>query len=98
MSDHLILPQRVLDVYRCLKGAAEHGDECPSNGFLATVGGYGQANAASNAVATLEALGLIEVVRYGRARVVRILETGKSTRAVQGAAIRYLPNRKRKAA
>lgn len=98
MSDHLILPERVLAVYRCLKGAAEHGDECPSNNFLATVGGYNQANAAANAVATLEALGLIEVVRFSRARVVTILETGKSTRAVQGTAIRYMPNRKRRAA
>ncbi len=98
MTDKLQLPQRALDIYRCLKGAAEHGDECPTNNVLAVVGGYSKASSVCDVVSMLEELGLITVTRYSRARVVTILETGKSTKAVEGRAVRYLDGRRRAAA
>lgn len=95
MTAPLVLPAKVLAIYRCLKSTAEKGEECPCNGFLAVVGGYGNRKGAIAAVALLEATGAIDVVRYAKTRVITVHEVGKSTKAVNGQPVRYLPNRKR---
>lgn len=95
INQPVAVPQRAQVVMAMLNGAAERGDDCPSNNLL---GGAidAAANTAGNVVALLETMGLITVKRFIRARVVTIVSTGKSTRRHVGREIKFLANRGRR--
>lgn len=66
-------------IYAELYRAAEAGEVCPNYLDLNEVAGYESASSSPHAVARLERLGLIRVVRFQRFREVQIVETGKWT-------------------
>lgn len=87
MSAHTInapvaVPERITRVMAMLDRAAEAESACPSNEDIAWAIGAQSAHAGSNAIALLEALGLITVQRRHQARRITIVSTGKSTKVV----------------
>ena len=91
----LAVPERVRGVLGMLQAAASRNELCPNNALLAASMGCNSIAMASRAVALLEAAGIIAVTRYINARVVTIVGTGESTRAVDGDPLRFGRNRRR---
>ena len=76
------LSQRETLVMRLLENAAERGDQCPGNAFIAGAIGAGSISAPPEVIKGLEKKGYISVQRFQRSRVVTICATGKQTAAV----------------
>ena len=68
---------------RLLENAAERGDQCPGNAFIAGAIGAGSISAPPEVIKGLEKKGYISVQRFQRSRVVTICATGKQTAAVR---------------
>jgi hypothetical protein len=66
-------------VYRMIYDAAEAGEPCPMNIDIEIAIGANSSSMGPVTVKRLERKGLIEVSRYYRARIVRIVATGKET-------------------
>ena len=77
------LSQRETLVMRLLENAAERGDQCPGNAFIAGAIGAGSISAPPEVIKGLEKKGYISVQRFQRSRVVTICATGKQTAAVR---------------
>lgn len=87
MTDPAPLHPRETAMLAILTRAAARGEPCPQNGELAEAIGLGSGAQASIVITRLEALGLITIIRAGRAwRRVRVTATGQTTAQTRSAA------------
>ena len=77
------LTERQRRLYETIVAAARAGEVCPTNRKIADISGLVSASAVADALGRLQKKGVVDIVRFNRARIVRFpqlsLETARPT-------------------
>ena len=83
------LTERQRRLYETIVAAARAGQVCPTNREIADLSGLVSASAVADALGRLQRKGVVDVVRFNRARVVRFPGLGLETAAPRDSALLF---------